>query len=379
VRVSYIEEVTFGVTPSGNLQTMRLTSESLGQTVDIGTSNELRDDRQISSVKRLNRGAGGSVNIEFAHGDHDDMLEAVLQADSTWSSGATVGPIATIDAASADNSFNDSGSGFGSIGAGEWISVSGFTEAANNGIFKVETATAAKLVVSGGTLTTEAAGDSVTIQELDSITNGKTDKTFSFEKAFLDVSNTFVALRGMSPNEMGLSVAAGEFITGSFTFLGQAETTETSTIGTGYTSAGTDDVTSGVDDVYGFLANDVSTTIQSLNLQITNNMRPRNVVGTLGPESLGSGSISVSGDMTAYFSSLTLLDRYIDFNNTPLAIILQDAEGNIYVFDLPSCKFTTKDSNATGINTDVMLTLGFQAFADATESITVRIARYSVP
>lgn len=69
----------------------------------------------------------------------------------------------TISAAAADDSFNDSASGFGSFRAGQGITVAGFTEDANNGEFFVTLATAAKLTTSGA-LTLEAAGGAVTIQ-----------------------------------------------------------------------------------------------------------------------------------------------------------------------------------------------------------------------
>lgn len=71
----------------------------------------------------------------------------------------------TISAADADNSFNDSAAGFPALlKAGDVIEVEGFTTAANNGRFAVSgTPTAAKVVVDA-TLTTEAAGDSVSIK-----------------------------------------------------------------------------------------------------------------------------------------------------------------------------------------------------------------------
>jgi len=73
----------------------------------------------------------------------------------------SVGPIATVSAANADNSFNDSASGFGSFIAGQWIKVSGFINDANNSYFKIASVTASKIVVSGGTLVTEVAGPSI--------------------------------------------------------------------------------------------------------------------------------------------------------------------------------------------------------------------------
>lgn len=71
----------------------------------------------------------------------------------------------TISAANADSSFNDSASGFPSLlKAGDVIEVSGFSAAANNVRWLVTgTPTASKIVVSG-TVTTEAAGASVTVK-----------------------------------------------------------------------------------------------------------------------------------------------------------------------------------------------------------------------
>lgn len=65
----------------------------------------------------------------------------------------------TISAADADNSFNDSASLMPSLlQAGDIVEGYGFTNAANNARFTVVSRTDAKVVVSGGTLVTEAAG-----------------------------------------------------------------------------------------------------------------------------------------------------------------------------------------------------------------------------
>lgn len=69
----------------------------------------------------------------------------------------------TLSASSTDNSYNDSASGFPNLAEGDVVTVAGFTTAGNNGQATVVSRTASKLVVSGLTLTTEAAGDSVTV------------------------------------------------------------------------------------------------------------------------------------------------------------------------------------------------------------------------
>jgi hypothetical protein len=71
----------------------------------------------------------------------------------------------TVSAASADNSFNDSAGGFPSLlKAGDVVTSSGFVTAANVGRFVASgTPTVNKVVVTGGTLVTEAAGPSVSV------------------------------------------------------------------------------------------------------------------------------------------------------------------------------------------------------------------------
>lgn len=71
----------------------------------------------------------------------------------------------TISAAASDNSFNDSASGFPAlIKAGDIVHTSGFTSPGNNGRFLVAgTPTAAKIIVSA-TLTTEAAGNTISFR-----------------------------------------------------------------------------------------------------------------------------------------------------------------------------------------------------------------------
>ena len=72
---------------------------------------------------------------------------------------------ATIDAASADNSINSSVAGFPIVYPGATVRISGFTGTpANNDMYTVVSATTSKLVLTDGTLVTDAAGETVTLQ-----------------------------------------------------------------------------------------------------------------------------------------------------------------------------------------------------------------------
>jgi hypothetical protein len=131
--LSYIAESAFGELKTGsNLQILRFTSESLKKVTQTTVSNEIRSDRQRAGVVRNRITAAGGINTELSYGAHDDLMKSALMS-AAWTTPVTIGPINTISAASADNSFNDSGSGFATLAANQWIKVSGFTDTANNG------------------------------------------------------------------------------------------------------------------------------------------------------------------------------------------------------------------------------------------------------
>lgn len=129
----------------------------------------------------------------------------------------------TIDADTTDDSFNDSGNGFLTAGflAGHVITVSGFTEAANNGTFKIATAAAGKLTVTDVdgnpvNLTTETAGDSVTITMEGSIPGNPEFKPIRFVSEGLTPninqigSNEINQARQRTPSRGGTYSVAGE-------------------------------------------------------------------------------------------------------------------------------------------------------------------------
>lgn len=83
VRLSYVEESAWGTTPATpTLKALRYTNESLAANAEFSSSNEIRDDRQVSDVIRTNFGAGGDLGFELSYGAFDDLLAALLF--SSW-------------------------------------------------------------------------------------------------------------------------------------------------------------------------------------------------------------------------------------------------------------------------------------------------------
>jgi len=326
-------------------------------------------------VARTSIHASGQINYEMSYGVYDDLLAAALLA-ADWSSPETVGPVVTIAAVASGNKFTDSGAGFGSLDVGQWIKVSGFTKLANNGFFKLVSVAAGEIVVSGGTLEDEAAGQTVTITQGGQIVNGTTKTSFNIERTFSDLSGELSLFTGMMVDTLALNAALNAMITGSMGFIGSREESLAASGGTGYDAAATGEVMNGVDDIVGLLENGVVVNAQSLGLNLANNLRARERLGHLGAFDMGTGTVSVTGTLEAYFESATLFDKYLDYTATSLSLVLLDGAGNAYVIDLPNVRFTDGSRQAGAQNQDVLANLSFQAFRHATEDVTIRIARF---
>jgi hypothetical protein len=384
VGLAYVEESTWGTKEPGNptMQDLRFTGESLAQTTETVTSAEIRSDRQRTGLIRTNVGAGGDINFELSYGSYDEFMGAALMvADpSTWTALVT-DTQTTFAMVNATNSIDDSASGFVVAGftAGMWIRVSGFTgDTSNNRIWKVESVAAGSMVLSGGSVVDDAEGESVTILQGASILNGTTVTSYSIERSYEDLANEFAVYAGMTVNGMSLNIATGAIITGSFTFMGVDEESLAATMGDGSnTAANTNEVMNAVDHVTYILEGGTNASATAVTISMTNNLRPRNQIANLGPVSVGSGKIDVTGTIQMYFATKTLMDKYLNMTETSMALVITDTAGNDYVIDLPAIKFSSGQRVAGGENTDIIADMAFQGYMEATELKTMRIQKFA--
>ena len=117
---SYVPEVTLGVTPAAALTNINVVSSSLDGNISTTVSNQINPNRSESDLVRTEGTTGGDLGIEWSFGAYNDFVEGALGGDFTTAVAYTA---STISAANADNSLNDSGSGFSTanILPGHWI------------------------------------------------------------------------------------------------------------------------------------------------------------------------------------------------------------------------------------------------------------------
>jgi hypothetical protein len=386
----YVKESTFGTTPSTPvMKIMRITGESLKMDTPTTISQEIEATGQISDVIRTSLMSSGDVNGELSLTTWDDWIQFALRS-SGWSSPVTVAA-ATISASEVDNSFNDSGSGFGSLQVGQWILAAGFSNAENNGLFKIATKpSSGKITVVNpanglGGLVNEsaAAGRSITMGA--QVVNGTTLSPMTIERQYLDVASDFVVFTGQVINTMTINVAKEALLTMAFSMMGRNERSYTQSRATALSgsqsAATTTDVLNAVDDVtavlWGDYGNVTALDVTSINLTVNNNLRARTQVAYEGPKSMGSGQINVQGTLQTYYESNVLAETYINRNDTSLALVFKKG-ANQLVIEIPRCKFTTSTRPLGGINTDVMNDISFQALkkSGTGENVTIRIAKF---
>lgn len=389
--LSFVKEVAFGTTPTTTQTNMRFLSESLKQDTGTTSSAEIQSDRQIPGVVRSTVGASGDTGFEYYLGGSLETLIAtaamqspdspVAGSDCTPATG-TVGLTALTGRFTASVNFGPAPS------VGEWLKIEGFSNAANNGYFRITA-----VVLSGSDVTTIAvdpnnatfvneatvAVGGLTFTLASYYTNETTQNSFSIEKHWADLSSTFALYKGMTCDGMSLTVPTDGIITGGFTWSGKQATSETATADSGsHSTAGTGSVLSGIDNVVSFREGGYDLTITGFNFSLTNNLRQRTEVGSAFSTSVGSGSIGVSGSFQAYFAAgdpVSTMSRYLAGTDSGIEIVFTDGTNQTSI-DLPRVRLTSGQRVAGGQNQDVIMEIGFEAFKHETLGHTMRYSKW---
>jgi len=384
VSLAYVEETTWGTTPSGppTLKTLRYKSESLGQDTRTLTSDEIRADRRVSYIPRIDVGVTGKIDGELSYNAYDDFLEWALFASSWATENEVTGTIYSM--ASGDNSLNRSSGDFTAgagttFTAGQWIRTVGFSNSANNGFFKIVSVAATKIVLSQGTVTTEAAGATVTVTQGPYIVDGTTESSFTLERTYEDLSSIRAVYNGLEIDQLDLSGEVEGIWNVGFGLFGKREVSGTSTIGTGSnTAAPTKLVMNAVDDINGFLEGGSAVTLIGSSFSLKNNLRQRKEMATLGPTSMGLGTCEITGTFRNYFSTAALFTKYLAYTTTSHVLKFVDSAGNGLLIEFPNIKITAGRRVAGAKNTDVIGEFSFAAFSGTSDTAQIRIAKFDV-
>lgn len=375
--LSFLKEVTWGVNPGGNSTDLPFDSESLKQTTGTRTSNQIRSDRQVKDITRIQVDAAGDISFTAQFAAHDALLEGVMM--DAFATDISVAFTDAVTIAATASGFTDSGNGFVTAGivVGQWLKFSGFADNTIDGFYRVDTVAAGVIATTSVPPATEVAGASVTIKG-SLLKNGTTFTSFLLEKQFVDIAE-FLSYPGMVAGQLQLNIPSNEAITGVVSFQGKSEAGAGASVTAGLDAAPTNDEFNSIDNIKDVRFNGAASMLDltEITLSLENNLRPRPAIGNVGPVGMGLGRINVSGTLKAYFESRTEMELYRDFTEVNgLSWRTEDAAGNAYVFDLGKLRITDAQQVAGGNDQDVIAELTFEAYRDALSGFTAAINRF---
>lgn len=370
VRIAFIPETVYGETPAvGDFFSARFTSDSLSGTPETTESQQIRTDRLSSGQVVTGLTLSGEISGELSKEEAIDLfIESAMH--SSWVSSVAVNADLDIDATlrtitRASGDFN------ADVVVGDIISLTGFTNVSNNTevmVTRIISATQIGFAGPADVLVTEnSTGNSFKVA--DKIEIGVTKKSFSIEKAFLDLSDKAINYKGMIVSTMSMNIAYGDIINYSFGFSGNDykpvnAAVDFLTDGRTITPAATTNSMNGSIDMQ-FLAEGSTGTvietgfcIQSVEFSLNNNLNPQNCIGRTAPKDYTSGTAQIENSISAYLSdeNWNLLGKKLTQESFELGFIVKNVDG-FYGFFMPAVQISGDDPASAGINTDVILSL----------------------
>lgn len=206
----------WGTTPtSGVTRARRFTSSSILASKETVVSDELRDDRMVSSVIETAAMSGGDINFEFAAGTVDNDLQRVLMG--AWSrpmewdffKGTRVSITGNNTIAIAGGDFENY------FTAGRRIKTSGFVNPANNDYFEIDSvahsANVTTITITTTTLVSEEGSSFTKVQDANDV--------ILLKSTAIRFNNSPNTIDSETNNAFASAIAAGQLVVGQNVYI----------------------------------------------------------------------------------------------------------------------------------------------------------------
>lgn len=216
------------------------------------------------------------------------------------------------------------------------------------------------------------------------IKNGVETHSFTLQKHFQDLAiPSFQMFTGCRVGGMSLDFQTGSILTGSFSFMGCSASVATAQIaGATFTSPGDGNVPfNAVSNLVGLEKDDIAltTNIRSMTLELNNNLRGQEAIGTMGYVGIALGRLEITGGIEMYFENLSEYQTFLDNADFKLEFVLQDADSNSYKFTLPRIKYEEGTILSGGSDQDLMVSGTWRALYDSVTDCMIQIDRHDEP
>ena len=224
---------------------------------------------------------------------------------------------------------------------------------------------------------------SAPVANLSTIKNGVVLSSFTIQKHFQDLDvPAFQNFTGCRVGSMNLDFQTGAILTGAFSVMGLGAAIGTTQIaGATTVAAPTQSVMNAVTNLVEIEEDGVTSTmvIKSMSLNLNNNLRAQDAVGSLPHVGIALGRAEVTGNITAYFKDLTQYNKFLNNTNFKLGFKCKDDVNDYYEFTMPKCKFESATIVSGGSDQDIMIEGTYRAIYDSVSQCTIQCDRFNVP
>lgn len=210
----------------------------------------------------------------------------------------------------------------------------------------------------------------------DELKVGTTLKSFSIEDYAADIDQARL-FTGMAVSQAAFSIRPNQMVTTTWSMMGKDMTIGATekTVDAASLNAPFDAYSGSltIGDSGGALS--AVATVTGIDFTVNNGLNPTFVVGSDSTPQLEFGMATVEGTITAYFSDLTLMNRFINETETALKVAVDDpTAANEYSFFFPRVKFNGASAPVANPQSRI-ITIPFVALYDSTEASNLVIYR----
>lgn len=211
---------------------------------------------------------------------------------------------------------------------------------------------------------------------LQALTVGSTEKSFSIEKGFTDITR-YHPYTGCVVKTFSLSVKPNAIVEGSFSMIGKDATPGGSPLdATPVAVSGNDPFDSFTGSIKegGSGTGDTIAIVTGIDFTLENNSELlRVLLSDTGP-GIVAGRSNLSGTLSAYFENATLLAKFFNETESSIIFTLTDPAANSLTFTMPALKYTGGDPDVSDEG-PITLSMPFQAYYDSVSGTNFKIER----
>lgn len=183
---------------------------------------------------------------------------------------------------------------------------------------------------------------------------------FSLEKGFTDIAQYFIET-GNRINRMTFTLQPGQNVKGVISVMGKSETAS----GTPLSASPTTIARKPLDAFSGTLTESSAAlaTATEASLTIVNNITGVPVLFSQFKGALLAARLKVSGTLTAFFTNLTLYNRFRNFTESNIIVKMQDSAANYIQIHVPHTRYAGSTPAVSGEG-PLFIPLEFNAYTD---------------